>query len=172
MRKCILAAIATVLIFALAFAGCGKTQQPEVTVPPTESAPVEAVPESTAAPEVTIETEPTIPENCVIVDTPYGDLQFQDQWAEFMRVDWNQDGNTVTAVFYTEINSVRYDLFSLIIGEGDGGQAGQITGPDGVVRNVYVRMMELGETDTLSDGEQNRLFAMQEEINYVIDNLE
>lgn len=173
MKKHILAAIAVVLIFALALAGCGKTQQPEVTAPVAEATPTEDPTETTAATEPSTEPEETEPQpkDCVVVQTPFGNLQYQDQWIEFMRTDVTDDGNTVTVIFYSEINSVRYELFGLIIGEGDGGLAGQITGPDGVARNVYVRMLELGETDTLSDGEQNRLFAMQEEINYVIDNL-
>lgn len=124
-----------------------------------------------AEPQTPIVPQPTVPQNCIVVSTAFGNLQYQDQWIEFMRVEQHAEGDNLRVTFYAEINSVRYGLFELLIGDEDGTPAGQITDSEGVRRNVYIHMMEIVETSALTDAEQNRLFAMQEDINYIIENM-
>ena len=59
----------------------------------------------------------------------------------------------------------------MTIGEGDGSKIGELTDGAGTKRDVYVQLEEIQEDPNLNDGEQNRLFAMQEDLNYLIDNL-
>lgn len=169
MKKRILAGAVSLLLLAAVLVGCGKAKEPEVKDP-------ETVVEDTTVPvaedtEPTTEPEETVPDGCVAVDTVYGKLLYQDQWIEFMKTEQTNQGDNLIVLFYTDINNVRYELFELTIGSGDGATGGQLTDKDGTVRDVFVRMMELAETDTLSDSEQNRLYAMQEEINFIVENL-
>lgn len=170
MKKRILAGAVSVLLLATVLVGCGKAKEPKVQDP-------EVVTQDTTAPvaentEPVTEPEETIPDGCVAVDTAYGRLLYQDQWIEFMQTEQTSQADNLIVLFYTEINNVRYELFELTIGSGDGYAAGQLTDRDGTVRDVFARMIELEETDVLSDSEQNRLFAMQEDINFIVENLE
>lgn len=128
----------------------------------------ETQPAETQAPPV---PQPTVPQNCIVVSTAFGNLQYQDQWIEFMRVEQHAEGDNLRVAFSAEINNVRYGLFDLLIGDMDGTPVGKLTDAEGVQRNVYIHMMEIVETSALTESEQNRLFAMQEDINYIIENL-
>ena len=66
---------------------------------------------------------------------------------------------------------MQYPLFKVTIGEGDGSKIGELTDSAGTKRDVYLQLEEIQEDPNLNDGEQNRLYAMQEDLNYLIDNL-
>lgn len=183
MRKRIYAGVLCALL--LAGCGAGGTETTPTTETPTQAevlettVPTEVTPEvqeTTAVVETTAPVETTIPTeavdpNAIVVSTQYGNLQYQDQWREFMVTEESMDGENLTISFRAEINDIQYDLFALTIGVVDDVPVGEITGPDGVKRNVYITLTEIMESDALTEGEQNRLYAMQEDINYVIENL-
>lgn len=171
------------ILLVAALCGCGGTAQdtqPETTGPAQmqtaaanagdeELTPAETQPEQTQAPTV---PQPTVPENCIVVSTAYGNFQYQDQWIEFMRVEQHAEGDNLRVTFSAEINNVRYGLFELLIGDDvEGSPIGKVTDAEGVQRNVYVHMMEIEASAALTDAEQNRLYAMQEDINYIIENM-
>ncbi|MCD7881395.1 MAG: hypothetical protein LUG47_07010 [Clostridiales bacterium] len=107
----------------------------------------------------------------IIISTQYGDLYYPEQWTEFVKTTQENSGDAVVVKFEAEINGNTYELFEVTI-NGDGGTSvGEITDADGVAWNVAVNLNELPETSELTEGEQNRLYAMQEDINYIIDNL-
>lgn len=161
-KRRILAGLLSALALTALLTGCGaKEEEKEVS-------------ESTAVPtqqmeEVQIEQTENLP--YVTVSTPYGDLYFQDQWEGIMKTEQKEDGDAIVVSFYAEINDMAYQLFHVTIGPGSGTPVGELTGPDGVKREVFVRSEEVEAVPELSDGERNRLYAMQEDINYVIDNL-
>lgn len=107
----------------------------------------------------------------VVVSTQYGDLFYQEKWAEHMKIEETMDGDTLTVSFYTELNEVKYLLFQLVIGGDQAGAFGKLTDTDGTKRDVHVMMPELVVAEELSDEEKDHLFAIQEEVNYVIDHL-
>ena len=166
MKIRILAGVVSVLTLGMLLAGCGG--QKEAPTDTTEAVVTEAAIETTAATEAVQET---VPPNCVIVSTPYGNLQYQDQWHEFMYVEQVQDGENVVVTFSAKFENGQYPLFALTIGSMGEEPAAMITDAAGVQRGVYVQMMEILESDTLTDTEQNRVYAMQEDINYVIENI-
>lgn len=197
MKENVLLRFLAVLLLAAMLAGCASGNSAETTpsheqsqaeetgssdmlvtdnetegageVPATgEAAAENQEPKETQAQKV---PQPTVPQNCVVVSTAFGNLQYQDQWIEFMRVEQHAEGDNLRVTFSAEINRVRYGLFELLIGDMDGTPAGKITDAEGVQRNVYIHMMEIVETSALTDSEQNRLFAMQEDINYIIENM-
>lgn len=176
-RKNIAVCILCVLLLVFALAGCNaEDDTPAVTegTPQTEGQVQTEGTEQTEVAGATeaadVFTEPVNPE-VVVVSTEFGDLYYQEQWSEFMRTEQTSDGASVVVTFEAEINGVRYPLFEVTIGEGEGDPVGQITDDAGTKRNVYIRVEEVAESSELTSGEQNRLYAMQEEINYVIENL-
>ena len=107
----------------------------------------------------------------VVIGTVYGDLYYPAQWEEFLQVDQTEDDECVQVAFSGKIDDTVYPLFTIIIGSGDGISAGTLTGKDGTQRTVYVQISEVTGNATLSQIELNRLYAMQEDLNYLIDNL-
>ena len=109
--------------------------------------------------------------NDIIISTQYGDLYYPDQWTECVQIDQSTAGNALVVSFAAQINDVQYPLFKVTIGEGDGSKIGELTDSAGTKRDVYLQLEEIQEDPNLNDGEQNRLYAMQEDLNYMIDNL-
>lgn len=168
MKIRVLAGVMSILTLGMLLAGCGGQKEAPPETAEAVVTEVSELPETTAATEVVLET---VPPNCVIVSTPYGNLQYQDQWHEFMYVDQVQDGENIVVTFSAKFDNGQYPLFALTIGSLGEEPAAQITDAAGVQRGVYVQMMEIVESDVLSDAEQNRVYAMQEDINYVIENI-
>lgn len=106
-----------------------------------------------------------------VVHTAYGDLCYQEQWASFMKTTETTEGEGVVISFETEINGVTYRLFTITIGAENGTYVGVLTDDAGVSRDVYASVEELELAEDLTDTEAHRLYAMQEDINYVIDTL-
>lgn len=121
----------------------------------------------------TIEEAPeaTVQQTDIIISTQYGDLHYPEQWKEFIRTEQEEKEDVVIVVFKADINGMTYPLFEVSIGSVDGKPVGQITDAAGNSRNVSVQVDEVLEDPALTEGEQNRLYAMQEDINYVIENL-
>ena len=177
MKKKLLRTLLALLLVAL-MTGCSsgesaKEAQADAAVPEqTEALAAENLEtEAQEEPQAAAVPQPTVPQNCVVVSTAYGNFQYQDQWIEFMRVEQHAEGNNLRVSFSADINNVRYALFELLIGEMDGNPIGKITDADGAQRNVYVYMMEIEPSAALTESELNRLYAMQEDINYIIDNM-
>lgn len=162
-KRRIIAGILSGLILTAFLAGCTAKEDEAVPPPGTEAAPV-------------VQTEMQQPVQTedvpyVTVSTPYGDLYFQDQWEDYMETEQNVTDDAVEVSFYAQINDMNYTLFYVTIGPGEGTCVGELTGPDGVKREVFVRSNEMEEVPELSESERNRLYAMQEDINYIIENL-
>lgn len=155
------------LLLAGMLSGCAskeeiKTDEESVTTAQTEPPVVQTE-------QPTVQTEGI---SHVTVSTPYGDLYSQDQWADLMKTEQKADGESVVVSFSTEINGTAYPLFHISIGSGDGALVGELTDAEGTKREVYAYMETITESPELTSAEQNRLYAMQEDINYIIDNLE
>lgn len=153
---------------ALMLVGCGTED-----VPPSSTDQVLQT-EHTETMETTGEeeifTEPVNPDE-VRVSTEFGNLYFREQWVEFMHTEQVKNENSIVVTFEADVNGVLYPLFSVTIGEGQGDPVGQLTDSAGTKRDVYVHVEEIVESDSLTAGEQNRMYAMQEEINYIIESL-
>ena len=91
----------------------------------------------------------TIPED-VVVHTDYGDLHYPDRWQEYV--------------------TIRQE-FKVLIGDDSSEVVGSLTDDTGTQRNVYLHVEELPADSGLEETEQTRFYAMQEDLNYLIDNL-
>lgn len=110
----------------------------------------------------------------IVVETKNGDIKYSDQWEEFARTEVTEENEISEVVFSAEINGNSYKLFEVVINgdESKGEYVGDVTDKDGQTHKVYIKMESIEQDDNLSDEEMNRLYAMQEDINYIIDNLE
>lgn len=166
-----LAAFMACLVAAAMFAGCQKEDVPPLD---TEAAQQETAGVAENDSMVILEeTEATeqVYTGTIEVSTKFGKLYYQDQWEDYMRVELTEEDTHATAAFVAEIEGVKYSLFQLVIGQSDGEPVSQITDDQGEKHDVFVYMEEIIGIDSLTEGEQNRLFAMQEEINYIIESL-
>ena len=160
-----------VALVAVGLAGCGKqTQTPVSQNEQTEPSQTQGS-ESLEATDPTEEVTEIVNPDAIAVKTVYGTLYYQEQWAEYMKVEQVEDDGCLRVSFLATINGIDYPLFQIYIGEADGSLVGQLTDNEGTQHNVYVCMEEVIEHSELSEAEQNRLYAMQEDINYIIDNL-
>lgn len=116
------------------------------------------------------EQDATEPEYMVIV-TEYGDLYYPEQWKEYLKTDQTMDGDSLKVSFSAQINDMEYPMFQVIIGDSEDTEVGELTDSSGTKRSVHMKVEELGQTENLTEIEQQRLYAMQEDLNYVIDNL-
>ncbi len=107
----------------------------------------------------------------MVIETKYGNLHYNDQWREFVKIEQSEDGDVVSVAFTAVINDNEYPLFVVNIGGGEGSEVGKLTDADGKERIVYIKASEIKEEEALDANEQNRLYAMQEDINYVVDHL-
>ena len=155
MKKRTILMLLSVLVAAFFIAGCasdvgetGEHTDPDVNTPPIPAHAEE-----------------------IVVETAYGDLFFPKQWEEFLQVDQTDGDNTVEVTFSAKIQENVIPLFSVLVGGDTGDVAGVLTADDGTQRNVYVKIAEIPENDALSQIEQQRIYAMQEDLKYLIDNL-
>ena len=172
MIRKVMAVFCTVILL-LMIAGCKITNQPETA----ESIEPELQQEQIVIDDIQQSEEEQEPEesesnpDSVAVKTPYGNLYYQEQWLEYMKIEQVEESECLRVAFFSVINGMDYPLFCVYIGEADGALVGQLTDMEGTQRNVYVAMEENIEHAELSKSEQDRVYAMQEDINYIIDNL-
>lgn len=106
----------------------------------------------------------------IVIETKYGELLYPEQWEEFVRFDQREKDDIVSVTFRAEVNEKSYILFEVQIG-GSGDAVGKIVDKAGAERDVCIHMEEIDGISELEAAEQDRLYAMQEDINYLIDNL-
>lgn len=107
----------------------------------------------------------------VVVHTDYGDLHYPDRWQEHVTIRQEQNGNTIAVTFETKSGEETYELFTVLIGDDSSEVVGSLTDDTGTQRNVYLHVDELPADSDLEETEQTRFYAMQEDLNYLIDNL-
>lgn len=114
--------------------------------------------------------EATEPEYMAII-TEYGDLYYPEQWTDYLRTEQTMEGDSLKVSFSAKINDVEYPMFQVTIGDSEDTEVGELTDSSGTKRSVHMRVDEMGEIENLTEIEQQRLYAMQEDLNCVIDNL-
>ena len=89
-----------------------------------------------------------------------------------MTTEQQENGDTIVVSFVATLHNTSYRLFEVTIGGTEGAAAGELTDNGGTKRTVYMQVYELEGDSELTATEQNRLYAMQEDLNYLIDHLE
>ena len=104
------------------------------------------------------------------IKTACGDLYFPEEWNDAVAVREQPTEFGSSVVFETELEGEKIILFTLNIGGGEGDEIGKLTDQNGQVRSVRMVISEL-HPEGVDEQSANRLFAMQEDINYLIDHL-
>ena len=147
------------LIGALAITGCASGISGQTGKGNEAQTDVEQEPAQEAAQDMEIETK-------------YGTLHYSDQWREFIKIQQSEQDDVVSVEFTAMIHDKEYPLFVVNIGGGEGSEVGKLTDSENKERTVYISASEIKEEADLNADEQNRLYAMQEDINYVVDHLQ
>ena len=127
--------------------------------------PIEEEYQPTGEPE-----EPEVQYSDIEIDTPYAKLTYSGKWANQMRAQ-RAEGEVFTLKFYGKINSKpEVYLFALSLGVADDEAAIVIDGTQGRL-GIGIAMNEMVFDDTWSEDEKNTIYAMREEVNYIIENI-
>lgn len=143
-----------ILLLCLMSVGCGKGKDDGNQ--PTNTPPEGPVQEERAD---------------VVIETEFGSLHYPEQWSEFIKTRQDKQDERIKVEFLAQLSDKEYPLFNAVIGDGDGVKVGEVTDAAGQQRPVYIEMTELEKDPDLAENEQNRLYAMQEDLNYLIDHL-
>lgn len=149
-----LATVLCILLLCLMSVGCGKGKDDGNQ--PTNTPPEGPVQEERAD---------------VVIETEFGSLHYPEQWSEFIKTRQDKQDERIKVEFLAQLSDKEYPLFNAVIGDGDGVKVGEVTDAAGQQRPVYIEMTELEKDPDLAENEQNRLYAMQEDLNYLIDHL-
>ncbi len=156
------AIVICVLAMALFFTGCSANREPAST-PQSESLTTESSSQQVFVPSEIDDMD---------IETPYGTLHYPEQWSDFIEVSQVETENGVTVHFTANVAEKNFELFSVSIGVEAGTQVGTLVNDEGVAYPVYLQAEGLSGMEGLTEEEQNYLYAMQEELNYLIDCLE
>lgn len=107
----------------------------------------------------------------ILIQTSYGTLHYPGNWQEYVTIRQEQSGSAVLVTFETEIDGAKYELFRISIGQDEGSVVGSITDDSGTQRNVYLNVDEAPDESSVGEGEMSRYYAMQEDLNYLIEHL-
>ena len=100
------------------------------------------------------------------IDTKYGNLYYPARWEK--RLETKVKSNEVT--FYAVIDKEKTKLFNVFFDSEEGSVVGHLE-IDGKTVPVSVLVEELPADNDWSEGEAFSIYAMQEDVNYVIENL-
>lgn len=104
----------------------------------------------------------------LVIQTPYGDLVFPGQWAQYLKTEQN-DGADYGINFHAKLESGKEQLlFTLEFGEAKAPAVGQVRLENGQAFGVYVFAAGFTPDETWDADEVNIVRAMQEALNDVL----
>lgn len=113
-------------------------------------------------------TEESLENYDVCIETQYCTLYFPGQWNQYLIIKENDDA----IGFYAEVGSVEEQyLFTISFGNMKSDFLGKILTKDEAEVDVYVDIAKIVPETSWNQDEMSIIYAMQEEINYVISNL-
>ena len=106
------------------------------------------------------------------IKTEYGTLSYPAEYKDSLTTNETNEDGFLTVTFNADVEGQSYTLFNIMINSEEGDSVGTITSDDGTVRNVLADITELTDISGLSEDDQNQLYAMQEGLNVLIENLD
>lgn len=101
----------------------------------------------------------------VTIDTPYGDLEIEEEDEKDIIVEKVEGDDVYTVKFSTKIGGKKVLLFDTQFGEGSGDYVGTVK-KDGEKCDVYLNFYDI-ESDKFTEDQLNKIYALQENINVV-----
>lgn len=148
----------TVMLAASLLTGCSPKSDGQKEPVPTDSHQ-----------QLASEQEAVVPD--IEVETPCGALNYPGKWANRIRVEVQQ-AETVRVCFYGT-NSMQQEgrIFDMVFGDAEMEILGAVKTENGELCNVGVFVYEPDPTVFVSEADCYEFYAMQEEINYLIEQL-
>ena len=129
-------------------------------------------PTQTEETTVPLRTEGTKAMEYFEIETSYGMLKFPEQWKNNLTLQRVTTDTGEEIIFRETFTKESLTLFTVCIGEtSNGSYIGSMTDLNGQKHEVYLRIDELEFKEELSTEMKSRIYAMQESVNYLIDNL-
>lgn len=105
-----------------------------------------------------------------VVETPYCDLYFPEEWADQVEVE-QEEGDVHAVSFYGMVDGKeRKLLFDVLFGEEVGSEIGTLN-VDGQDIRVAIQFANINVDETWTEDETNTIYSMQEDVNYLMDEL-
>ena len=121
------------------------------------------------------ETQPPVlpPEDDdeMAIDTPYGELYFPARWKDYLNLK-TDNGKVYSVSFYCKLEGFQDQLLFIIYFGGDTGyEVGTVTDASGNDVTVRLHIQEIEPDINWTDAQRALVFAMQEDLNYLLDKL-
>ena len=162
-KKLIAAALMILLCFSMAACGTGDdgdaAQESEIS---SDSSAVRSETDGSSEDESSLMT----------IETQYGSLYYPAEWEDALETSETLENETDSVVFAVTADDQEYTLFIVMICDAEGDSVGAVTDDSGQTRNVFIDISELPDLSDLSEEEQDQLYAMQEAVNVLIENLQ
>lgn len=155
-----------------------STRPSEPSTQPTDPSiqPTESQNQPTEGQQPPKETETQVPEQeldleDMAIDTPWGEIHYPSKWSGHLELEVKEtEGYSVT--FYCKLEGHdRQPLFTIHLGGIKGTKVGILTAPNGDKVEVRVTIHEFAPADAWTEEESNAFYAMQEELNYLMEKL-
>lgn len=122
--------------------------------------------------EQPVETQPATlpPENDedITIDTPKGELHYPARWQDSLKVEIRQ-GDVCSVEFYCTLEGFEDVLLFIIhFGGEEGFEVADFTCPDGSTVALHMTICEIEPDINWSDAQKALVFAMQEDLNYLL----
>lgn len=152
----------TVILSAFMLTGCGKIEVSEIDSAETDSSETNP-PEA----ELVISDE----SGDIEVSTDYCALHYPSSWADSVNATIESENGIETVGFYGDIdNHEKQLLFEIVFNSDEGDELGTLgEGEDAVA--VCMNVPKPVFDESWSEDEQTTFFAMQEDVNYVVEEL-
>ncbi len=160
------------LAVTLCFSFTACSNDKESTGTSTSAEDNSAEKEDASNDKITEEQQTEEKQELMEIDTEYGTLSYPAEWKDALSTNESNENGFLTVAFSANVGGQTYTLFNVLINSEEGDSVGTIKADDGTVRNVFTEISELPDLSGLSEGEQNQLYAMQEGINVLIENLD
>lgn len=107
----------------------------------------------------------------ITISTEFGDLFYPEQWSDYLETSQGWENDSLVISFSAKIRETVVPMFQVTIGNSEDAWVGELADSSGTKRNVYISVVEIEPSEELSEEEQQRVYAMQEDLNYLIDHL-
>lgn len=154
-----------------------KLNEPAATNPTNPTKPANPTnPTNPTNPQdpTTEPTDPSIPSQPVVdaedmaLDTPYMVLHYPAMWAEYLDIDLKESG-IYRVTYNAAIGShSKVQLFTVYFGGNQGSLLKTIKTEDGKMVEVRIEVKELSLGGNWTEEEKSIVFAMQEDLNYLL----
>jgi hypothetical protein len=111
-------------------------------------------------------------DDSVEIETDYGTLYYPAEWSSYLKTEIIDGDDAAFVKFKAEVDQQEYLLFDIEIGSGFGDYCGTITDAQGNKHDVFVVIETLPDLTALSQDQQDMIYAMQEDNEYVIAHLD